>query len=135
MYDPEECRQRLMVGESVLCEDLAGGDGSMAVVIPGLTEKRLAKLLGWIDKDAPGGCWLWRGYFSGANHCPVFNVGGKNQSARRLVWLLEGGRELDRREVLVYMCGNGECVNPAHMVIGPLGRRWERRGGFPLSRE
>lgn len=95
----------------------------MCARVPGLTEKRLDKILALVDKDGPGGCWLWGGCLGGYT-VPRVMIAGRYESVARLMWAVAEGEELVKGEVLVRTCGEVRCVNPAHMAVRKQGTRW-----------
>lgn len=66
---------------------------------------------------APGGCWEWRGYLDKDGYGKITVAGRRSVRAHRWLWEQERNA-LARGEVLVGLCGNRACVNPAHKRVG-----------------
>jgi len=90
---------------------LAGNPGLL------LTPRQVANFWSKINKDAPGGCWLWTGSLRDGWHGQI-GFGGKNFSTHSVAWLLLGGDILLSGSNLCHSCDVGHCCNPAHMRIG-----------------
>ena len=78
-----------------------------------------------VDKDAPGGCWLWTGARrkarNGTNSDGMFQMRqetARSYHAHRIAWILSG-RKLEKGKMLYSTCGNSLCVNPDHRVQEP----------------
>ena len=64
-------------------------------------------------------CWLWTG--SCIKCHGQFNYNGKNILAHRFSWLLAGNTIPEGQCILHaphIICGNKNCVNPAHLRVG-----------------
>lgn len=70
-----------------------------------------------VDKNGPGGCWLWQGYKSGR---PRFEYGSFSlpeygtARAHRVAYALAGG-DFSADQQLDHLCRTTLCVNPAHL--------------------
>lgn len=122
LHDGVECRRLAAAGRAVLCEVEVARAEEVCSRVPGLTAKRMAEVLARIDKDGPGGCWLWSLRLNGRS-VPTVSVRNKNMSVTRVMWALEGGKELVTGEALIRTCGEVRCVNPAHMMVVKKGTR------------
>lgn len=60
LHDGAECRRL-----AVLCEVEVAQAEEVCSRVPGLTAKRMDEVLALIDKDGPGGCWLFSGSLGG----------------------------------------------------------------------
>lgn len=74
----------------------------------------------WRNVKKSEGCWGWRGrkcLDGRVGVCWVF-VDGRRiyMTAHRYMWILKHGKILDDK-VVRQRCGNGLCVNPAHLEI------------------
>lgn len=63
-----------------------------------------------------GDCWLWQGYCTGAG-TPYGHLHGKHIAVRRAVLLLQGHPPLTGQQIASTHCGEGLCVNPAHIRV------------------
>lgn len=73
------------------------------------------RILSRIDRDGPGGCWLWTGAADkkGTGYgCARYQ--GRNMGAHRAVWLLLRGPIPEGHE-LDHICEVRLCVNPDHL--------------------
>lgn len=60
-----------------------------------------------------GDCWEWQGSFAGCG-IPKHTINGKQQRAHNTAFKLAGKKQ-PPGTFLVRSCGNGDCVNPAHV--------------------
>jgi hypothetical protein len=74
------------------------------------------KLLARVNKDAPGGCWIWtgptcrRGYGAISSRCRLYQT-------HRVSYELAFGPIPDGKWVL-HRCDTPACVNPDHLFLG-----------------
>lgn len=79
------------------------------------------------SSGGPDACWPWIGAKGGSGTCSI-QVGGKQLSARRVIWELARGPIPDEHMVSD-SCGNRGCVNPAHLRLRSwvlADRFWEK---------
>lgn len=81
--------------------------------------RRRGDLTTFVNKDAPGGCWLWLGSV-GHNGYGKTKVANKHYAAHRLVYETNVGPIPDGLE-LDHLCRVRLCVNPEHLE--PVTRR------------
>lgn len=72
----------------------------------------------YVDKNGPGGCWLWTGYVDtkgyGRFHVrPVGVIGAHRFAYELLVGPIPAGLDLDH--VYAWGCRHRNCVNPEHL--------------------
>lgn len=65
-----------------------------------------------------GDCWMWQGGYS-KQFYPAFSVKAKTVSARRWIYAREHG-EIGNNMVVADTCGNHQCVNPLHLILGTM---------------
>lgn len=72
-----------------------------------------------VDKNGPGGCWLWTGFL---NHDGYGRVGPQRgvhtgMRAHRMAWMLANG-EVPKGMYVMHTCDVPACVRPDHLRIG-----------------
>lgn len=67
-----------------------------------------------VNKDGPGGCWLWTASFRNEQGYGQFGVSGRTVVAHRMSYELMVGPIPDGL-VLDHLCRVRRCVNPAHL--------------------
>lgn len=83
----------------------------------GISAVWLERFISKIDRDGPGGCWVWKAFINSAGY-GQFKVGGQGTPpwrAHRLSYFLTYGPIQDGL-YLHHACNRRECVNPAHLV-------------------
>lgn len=74
-----------------------------------------------VDKNGPGGCWLWTGYRQKFGHgwMGYVNEAGKHIGvlAHRRAWELMRG-PVPEGECVLHTCDVPACVNPEHLWLG-----------------
>lgn len=88
------------------------GDPTAGRATPG-SRTTEARFWGKVDKNGPGGCWLWTDVPNGAGY-GTFRVGSKIVMAHRYVLTLAGQSPADSMTV-DHLCRVRLCVNPAHL--------------------
>ena len=94
------------------------------------------------EKDAPSGCWLWKGSrrAQGYGH---FTVKCRQLLAHRVAYELWRG-EIPAGFVIDHLCRVRHCVNPDHMEVVTIGENTSRGGnalkthcpkGHPYTKE
>lgn len=85
------------------------------------TNSRDSEASFWRRVKKSEGCWLWtgpRGLDGKVGVCWVFVDGRRTyMTAHRYMWILKHG-EIPDDGVVRQSCGNGLCVNPAHLELG-----------------
>lgn len=69
-----------------------------------------------LDKNAPGGCWL----FTGAKNTygyGTMNFRGRQDVAHRIAWILYRG-EIPAGLWVLHKCDVRACCNPEHLFLG-----------------
>jgi hypothetical protein len=74
-----------------------------------------------VNKDGPGGCWLWTGYTQRFGHGTMGRGDGKGGVktilAHRYSWEIANG-PIPAGMCLLHKCDVPACVNPEHLFIG-----------------
>lgn len=90
------------------------------------------KLEAYNNKLEPqaSGCIYWRGPFHRQGYGMFSGIritDGKRimMTAHRLAMKLKLNRELDVREFVVHSCGNPQCCNPDHLILGDAKVRYK----------
>jgi hypothetical protein len=66
-------------------------------------------------RDDPDACWSWTGQAHSGGY-GTFNVGVRHELAHRLALELSG-TPIPPGLVVVHLCGNKRCCNPAHLRV------------------
>lgn len=80
-----------------------------------------------INREAPNGCWEWKGKTDRDGYGTVW-LGGTHKQAHREVFKALTGAEIDEGKELDHLCLNRKCVNPEHLEcvekLENIARRW-----------
>lgn len=68
-----------------------------------------------VDKDGPGGCWLWTASQNGRGYGQI-RVSGRLLYAHRVAYELEVG-PIPEGLTIDHLCRNPSCVRPDHLEI------------------
>lgn len=81
-----------------------------------------------IDKDAPGGCWLWRGALTSDGYGAIWKDGGTARVHRVTYELLAG--QIPEGKHLDHLCRVRSCCNPDHLESVTPYENWRRGENF-----
>jgi hypothetical protein len=97
----------------------------------------LSRFWSQVDRNGPGGCWLWTGN-KGTFGYGIAKIGGIQFRAHRYSYEAYHGSIPEGDWVIRHTCDVPACVNPAHLVIGTRldnARDRDRRGRNGLTGE
>ena len=98
------------------------------------TRPAKSRFLSRLNKEAPGGCWLWTGARSRSGY-GVFTVGRRNHLAHRFAYECFVGDLPNGKPVVRHLCGNRLCCNyEGHLVAGTHKENAADRAGHGRSR-
>ena len=73
------------------------------------------RFLSRVDKEGPGGCWIWKGYMKPDQYGQIL-IGSKMLQAHRASFQLFVGEIPDGMQI-DHLCHCKACVNPAHLRL------------------
>lgn len=79
-------------------------------------EEMLVKMWSQIDRNGPGGCWIWTGCVNNMGYGKL-NHRRKMWAIHRLVYQLAHGT-IPNNVWCLHRCDVPRCVNPAHIFLG-----------------
>ncbi|MFD9905613.1 HNH endonuclease signature motif containing protein [Streptomyces sp. NPDC059063] len=85
----------------------------------GVRPREAAAVRFWlrVDRNAPGGCWLWTGARGDHGYGTLQGDDGRTVGAHRFSYTLHHGPIPDGLLVM-HSCDNPPCANPAHLSVG-----------------
>jgi hypothetical protein len=85
-----------------------------------------------VDKNGPGGCWIFTGYTGRRGYGAIW-ANGKVRGAHQVTWELSG-RERPAGLVLDHTCRVRACVNPAHLRLVTQHQNATENNDSPMAR-
>lgn len=78
-----------------------------------------------VTRGEPGECWPWIGGLSHGK--PAMQIENTTVSPRKIAWELTHGIRPPKERHVEVTCGNGLCMNPAHLLYQTIEERfWAR---------
>lgn len=71
----------------------------------------------WVHIGEPEDCWKWFGASQLVGY-GQFGIKGRNMVASRVSWMLENREIIPKGKIIMHLCDNPTCVNPAHLRLG-----------------
>ena len=71
----------------------------------------------YVNKQGPGGCWIWTGGRQRRNRYGTFGVDGRMLLAHRVSYTIHKG-EIPCGLHVLHKCDVPYCVNPDHLFVG-----------------
>lgn len=120
-----ECGQRCdkPYGRGGLCEKHSSRQRRTGTTDAGPRAHLPVEVRFWkfVEKAGPDDCWLW----TGCTTAPPWRYGViaagkrcKQLRAHRVSWEIANGCQVPDGMVVMHMCDNPPCVNPAHLKLG-----------------
>ncbi|RYG35406.1 HNH endonuclease [bacterium] len=88
-----------------------------------ITEGQAIKILSRLEEDPDTGCYEWQGYRNEKGYGRIELRAGRERVVvfvHRLVWQIQNKRMLKPGEIVMHVCDNPKCANPAHLRLGTL---------------
>jgi len=71
-----------------------------------------------VKKGSPDECWLWTAGRAGSGYGQFYRRKNVPVGAHRFSWELAHGQPVPPGRMVMHLCDNPPCVNPAHLVVG-----------------
>ena len=84
-----------------------------------------------VDRNGPGGCWIWTAHLKASGYGGVKRYGRDHYAHRVAYELLRGQIAADK--VLDHLCRNRACVNPDHLEEVEFKENVLRGVGYPAQ--
>jgi len=70
-----------------------------------------------VNKDGPGGCWLWTAAKNSMGYGNIL-FEGKIRFSHRRSWEMANNQKIPPKMVICHRCDVPACVNPEHLFVG-----------------
>ena len=84
---------------------------------PKYQQRAKERFLTFLPFRPKGGCWEWEGAYDRKRY-GLFYYQNKKVKAHRLAVILLSGRKIPKNKLILHLCHNKRCCNPAHLQIG-----------------
>ena len=120
MNDQRKLRCQIMARTPHTCPKcggtVLGGGGSLTTHMKFCGPERRELFWAQVDKNGPGGCWLWKGWLLNSGYGET-TIRCKKITAHRASYIWANG-PIPKGKIVLHSCDVPTCVNPEHLSLG-----------------